>query len=164
MKTLYIVRHAKSGRDLDIRDFDRPLNERGYSDAHQMAIQLAAKNVQIETFITSPAVRTISTALIFAGHLKFPLDQIILRNQLYDTDLKDYLEVISQISGSSSILLTGHNPTISELAQKLSIVRLNDLKTSEVVVLQMNIESWKEIFNTKAKLNFRLNPASVKED
>jgi len=164
MKTLYLVRHAKSGRDLDIRDFDRPLNERGYSDAHQIAIQVASGNNQIDSIISSPAVRTITTALIFAGHLKYSTEKLILRHQLYDSELKDYLTVISQMTNTSSILLVGHNPTISELAQKLSIIRLNELKTSEVVALEFDISSWKDIFNAVGKLIFQVKPASVRED
>src|SRR6185369_5577157 len=122
MKTLYLLRHAKSSKDQpDLQDFDRPLNDRGYADAHLVSKYLTAKKVRIDTMITSPAIRTMSTALIFAKQLNFPFDKILLKKQLYNSDVEDYLICLSEIKDGDRILLVGHNESISELAQKLSI-------------------------------------------
>ena len=67
MKTIIIVRHAKSSwDDHTITDFDRPLNDRGKHDAPIMAERLLKKYPRIEAFISSPAKRALKTAAIFA--------------------------------------------------------------------------------------------------
>ena len=65
MKTLYLIRHAKSSwDDSTLTDFERPLNERGINDAPKMGKLLKEKNIIPELLISSPANRAISTAKI----------------------------------------------------------------------------------------------------
>ena len=66
MKTLFLVRHAKSDWPAHVSDFDRPLSERGHRDAPKMAEFLKSKNVEIDTFVSSPAKRAITTCRYFA--------------------------------------------------------------------------------------------------
>ena len=67
MKTLILVRHAKSDwGDPLLRDFDRPLNERGKKDAPKMAERLLERKIKIDAFISSPARRAAKTATLFA--------------------------------------------------------------------------------------------------
>jgi len=66
MKTLYIVRHAKSSWDYEgIEDIDRPLKKRGIHDAHLVSKFLAAKINKPDVFISSSANRALHTAVIF---------------------------------------------------------------------------------------------------
>ena len=66
MKTLLIIRHAKSSCDITtLNDFDRALNERGKKDAPVMAQRLVDKHINIEAFVTSPAKRAKKTAEFF---------------------------------------------------------------------------------------------------
>ena len=60
MKTLYLIRHAKSDwANITLADIDRPLNTRGYTDAHKMSAMMKQKNIQPDAIVTSPAVRAI---------------------------------------------------------------------------------------------------------
>ena len=61
MKTLILVRHAKSDWTENTDDFDRPLNERGHQDAPKMAKFLKSEEVKIDVFVTSPAKRALTT-------------------------------------------------------------------------------------------------------
>ena len=70
MKTLIIVRHAKSSwDDPDISDFNRPLNERGKKDAPRMAKRLKEKDLAFNTVVSSPAVRALTTCEAFVDVL-----------------------------------------------------------------------------------------------
>ena len=66
MKTLFLIRHAKSSwDDIGLPDFERPLNERGKYDAPQMAKRIKDKKIEIDAFVSSPAKRARKTAEIF---------------------------------------------------------------------------------------------------
>ena len=70
MKQLLVIRHAKSSwNDAVIDDFDRPLNERGNSDAPRMAKLLSEKGIHVDAIISSTANRAFSTAIYFAKEL-----------------------------------------------------------------------------------------------
>ena len=66
MKTLLLVRHAKSDWPVDVEDFDRPLNEVGIINAPKMARLLQDKSIDIDTFISSPAKRALHTCELFS--------------------------------------------------------------------------------------------------
>src|ERR1051325_9362536 len=97
MKTVTLVRHAKSTKSmLNIRDIDRPLNERGYEDAYNVGQRLAAKKFKADMLISSPAIRAFSTALVIADKLSYHENRIVLNKSLYETSADDYFEVMSQ--------------------------------------------------------------------
>ena len=79
MKTLLLVRHAKSSwDDPGMDDIDRPLNDRGKTDAPVMAKRLKNKGVRIDTFISSPAKRARRTARYFAEEYHLEKKDIII--------------------------------------------------------------------------------------
>ena len=71
MKTLYLARHAKSdwGNEV-LKDIDRPLNNRGYSDAYIQSVKFSTDQKHPDLIISSPAVRAFTTAGIFSRTLK----------------------------------------------------------------------------------------------
>ena len=110
MKTLYLIRHAKSDRSLaEISDIDRPLNERGYADAHKMSLIFKNKNIIPDIIISSPAIRALSTALIFCRTLKLDPKTIEINQQLYDTSVKEYLRCITQTDNKFKTVFWQHN-------------------------------------------------------
>src|SRR5580693_1716080 len=121
MKTVYLIRHAKSDWGVDsLADIDRPLNTRGYTDSHTMSIRIKNKNVIPDAILSSPAIRAISTALIFARNLDFNVSNIKINATLYHSDAKKYLQAISQIDNKiNSFMLFGHNPIITDCANSL---------------------------------------------
>ncbi|MBK9061174.1 MAG: histidine phosphatase family protein [Flavobacteriales bacterium] len=71
MRTLYIVRHAKSSwADPGMSDFDRPLNERGMHDAPMMAERFDGRLEPVDLLMSSPAKRALTTANFFAAALE----------------------------------------------------------------------------------------------
>lgn len=147
MKTLYLVRHAKSEWDNpDLKDIERPLNERGYSNANTMSELFKSKFANPDLIISSPAIRAISTALIFARNLNYNANTIKIKQELYDTSVKEYLSVISQIDNTfDSVMLFAHNPTISDFADSLTKSLPTEMTTCAIAGIQFNINDWQEV-------------------
>lgn len=155
MKTIWLVRHAKSSWQLNtLPDIDRPLNERGYRDAHEMPARALAAQPRPTLFITSPAVRTYTTALIFARHLRYPIDQVVSQANLYESSLDEYLSVLTNIDAKqTSVLLVGHNPVITALANHLTAQKIDNVPTCGVLHISLPINNWDEIARTKGSLH-----------
>jgi phosphohistidine phosphatase len=154
MKTLYIVRHAKSDKEYDkLEDIDRPLNGRGYTDAHAMASKLNDTRKKPELIISSPAIRALSTALIFSRKFKYDSKKIILEEKLYETGLKEYMEVINQTNDSfDSIMIFGHNSTITSMVNSFTNPFTENVPTCGVTAISFNVNSWKEVMKNSGKL------------
>jgi len=166
MKQLFLVRHAKSDKSmLSLADIDRPLNERGYSDSHTVAKQLKAELQNPVLIISSPAIRAWSTAMVFAGELKYDIEKIVVDRELYETSVSDYLKVIAKQNDEyRTILIFGHNPTISEVHAKLnSSSLLDDMPTSAISIFQLETDNWSEIANCKKTFKRMLIPADYKK-
>jgi len=152
-KTLHIARHAKSSWDYDdISDIDRPLNTRGINSAYLMARRFAEKKQLPDLLITSPANRALYTAVIYARVLKLSWDTIVLNENIY----MGYVEEIEQIIESTdnkhdSIMLFGHNPTFTVLANHFVKDQIDNIPTAGIVSLTFKENSWENIGNAKPR-------------
>ncbi|MEI8186728.1 MAG: histidine phosphatase family protein [Chlorobiaceae bacterium] len=146
MKTLYLVRHAKSdwGNAL-AGDFERTLNERGMKNAPFMAAILKQKKVTPELVITSPANRACTTAEIFCETLGYPKEMIQKRIEIYEGGARQLLKIVQQINEScTTVMLFGHNPTITDFSNLLAGYHIDSLVTCGVVRIDLEIKSWKD--------------------
>ena len=155
-KSLHIVRHGKSSWDFeDISDIDRPLSPRGINNAYLMARKLSERKVVPDLFLTSPANRALYTSIIFARILKFPYDRIIIEDNIYMGYTEDLIDLIrNQKESSSHILIFGHNPAFTSLANHLMDHYLDNIPTSGIVSLSYKIDSWEEIGKAKPEKDF----------
>ncbi|MDQ3108840.1 MAG: histidine phosphatase family protein [Bacteroidota bacterium] len=155
MKTLYLVRHAKSSWNIDtISDIDRPLNERGYVDAYAMAKRIK-KKVLPGILVSSPAIRAVSTALIFSRVFEKEASAIQLHPLLYDTGSKQYLQVIASIADEhSSAFIFGHNPVITETANLVGGTHLADMATAGIVGIEFDVMTWKKVHSALGRMIF----------
>ncbi len=156
MKTLYLVRHAKSDWEgEDLSDIDRPLNMRGYRDAHFMSTLLKEKKLIPDLIITSPAVRAISTALIFCRNFNLNCSDIHINANLYGTGVNHYISSIAAIDNRhKSIMLFGHNPIISNLANTLTSAFTQNMPTCCIIGVRQSEDNvdWKSFNNTLGEL------------
>ncbi|GAA4774061.1 histidine phosphatase family protein [Stakelama sediminis] len=116
MKTLNLLRHAKSGWDDAItRDFDRPLNDKGKRAAAVMGRHLRGLPVRFERLVASPALRVVQTLEHFAaayGDMPSPE----WNRQVYLASVDTLLDVIHALpEETDSVLLAGHNPGLEDL-------------------------------------------------
>ena len=147
MKTLYLLRHAKSSwSSPSLDDFDRPLNKRGIRSAPFMGEILLKKNISPELIISSPALRAITTAKIIAEKLKYSFSNIRKDKKIYQASTLDLLNVIKQTNNKLKFLmLVGHNPGMTDIINLISDKRLDNLPTAGIVCLKKEADSWEEI-------------------
>ena len=104
MKTLIVVRHAKSSwANIGERDFDRTLNERGKEDAPLMAEKLVKANMKIDAFVSSSAKRARKTARAFAEAYGKTKHDIILSDDLYNAPAATFYETIETLENNLSL-------------------------------------------------------------
>ena len=150
-KTLFIVRHAKSSWDYtDISDVDRPLSLRGINDAGIMAGRLKAKGDIPSLLITSPACRAFHTAIIFSRALKVSCENLVIEERIYPGSINEMLNVIEHVSEKyASIMIFGHNPASTGLANHFLKQPIDNLPTAGIVTLNFNGDSWKNFKDQK---------------
>jgi phosphohistidine phosphatase len=156
MKTLYLMRHAKSSwKDGPIEDFDRPLNKRGERDAPFMGKLMNQTGILPQEMISSPAKRALSTASLFCSEIKFPHHKLKVDNNLYAASSKEMLSVIENLSENvESVLIIAHNPGLTDLANYLSDFPIDNIPTCGIVELLFNKKSWKEIEFGSCRMGF----------
>ncbi|HMK86109.1 MAG TPA: histidine phosphatase family protein [Steroidobacteraceae bacterium] len=149
MKTLFLVRHAKSSRDDPrLADRDRPLADRGALDAPRMGKRLAKRDVQPDLILSSPARRALATATIIAAKLGYKLKDIVVDERLYPGTEGELLAVIRALDDKlRRVMLFGHNPALAGLAQRLSS-EIARMPTSAVAELVFDVKSWSKIGKT----------------
>jgi phosphohistidine phosphatase len=143
-KELLLVRHAKSSWDHPyLDDHDRPLNERGLRNAPEMGKRLQGLGIRTDAWISSTALRAITTAEIIAEEIGFPQDQIQRSKDLYHASATELQEYIGGLNDAhTSVMLFGHNPGMTSLVANLYGLPIDNLPTCGVVHLQFSENSW----------------------
>ena len=164
MKTLYVIRHAKSSWDDEgLTDFDRPLNERGKRDAPAMGKRLKEKDVVPGMLLSSPAKRALSTAKRIAKAIGFEKDKIKTDERLYHADSDTILSVVQSIKDKHEVVfIFGHNPGLTDFVNALMNERqlIDNVPTCGVAAFSINVESWNDIKAGTGKLMFFDYPKS----
>lgn len=152
MKTLILIRHAKSSWDdpyLD--DFERPLNQRGTRDLPKMAARFRSKYADVNYFIASPANRALTTAKAFAEGKE---NTLMVDKSLYHASYRNMISTLRQVANKlDQIALVGHNPGLTGLCNHLLRDEyIDNIPTTGIVVLSLPIKSWNEISAKSASL------------
>jgi phosphohistidine phosphatase len=145
---LVLVRHAKSDWSLPgQQDWDRPLNPRGLRDAPEMARRLKSRKLKPDRILTSPAVRALTTATIMARALKVAASKMTPDERLYLASPGDLLAVIRELGGTSARLMVfGHNPGITEFANRLSAdATIDNLPTCGFFTARFDVADWSQL-------------------
>lgn len=161
MKKLIFVRHGRAEEPVSsVSDFERSLTTRGKIVSEQMAVTLKGKEKSPGILISSPAFRALETAMIFARVLGMDPEEVILKSDLYNrATLKSFAEIIEGTSNENDlIILFGHNPSFTEIPDRLSKDGCDFLPKSGIVCLHFKTETWKGIFHEKGKIEYFLKP------
>jgi phosphohistidine phosphatase len=158
MKTLYIIRHAKSSwADPLASDFERGLNDRGKRDAPRMGKRLKEKEINPDVMISSPAKRALSTARRVAEVINFSKSGLKTDSRLYHADEDTILSVVHDINDKHEVaMMFGHNPGLTEFVNAIAgeDPYINNVPTCGIVALSLPVDSWKNITWKSAKLLF----------
>ena len=164
MKTLLVIRHAKSSWDLEtLNDFERSLNERGKRDGPIMAQRLKDKKIHIDAFVSSPAKRAKKTAELFCSVYNKSKEEIILVSPLYHATPEIFLEVIERLDEDySTVAIFSHNPGITEFVNELADdVVIDNMPTCSVFAVKVNAAKWKDFSKAKKEMLFFDYPGGV---
>jgi len=147
MKTLIVVRHAKSSwDDPDLPDFNRPLNDRGERDAPCMAKRLKEKDLPIDMVVSSPAVRALTTCNVFVDRLGISKAQVKEIKELYHAGDEIILSVIKKLPDASSVaMLFGHNPGLTDFVNNLLEEDIDNVPTAGIVCCGLKVNKWSEV-------------------
>ena len=151
MKTLYIVRHAKSSWAYeDIKDIDRPLKQRGIRDAYLISKVLEKKIKCPSVFVSSCANRALHTALIFSYAFNFPLANIKISKSLYSFSDGYLIKTIKALDdGFDSAIIFSHDHGISDFVNAYGNEEIVHVPTCGVVGIKFKTDHWKDIKNGK---------------
>ncbi|MFS8147776.1 SixA phosphatase family protein [Rhizobium sp. BR 249] len=115
---IYLLRHAEAAwAEPGQRDFDRPLNEKGYGDAEIIADKAADKGFRPDLLISSTALRCRATADAVHRAMGVTLD-VRYVDALYNATVGTYIEIIDA-QDAAAVMLVGHNPTIEQALEAL---------------------------------------------
>ncbi len=144
MKTLLIIRHAKSSwADPGQTDIERPLNDRGKKDAPEMAKRLKDQKLKIDLFVSSPAKRAHKTAKFFAEEFGAAKDDILIVKELYEAAATTFYKVVANFKDKhNTIALFSHNPGITDFVNTLTNVQIDNMPTCAVFAVSIPGESW----------------------
>lgn len=162
MKTVYIVRHAKSSWEYKgIEDIDRPLKKRGIKDSYLVASALVKKIDKPDVFITSSASRALSTAVIFSNVFGFPLSNLQMKKSLYDFSDGYLVKTIKALDDQfDSAIIFSHDHGINDFVNKYGDVFIPHVPTCGVIAIQFENNHWKSI--KKGKTKFQEAPKNHK--
>lgn len=150
MKTLFLIRHAKSSwDDTALPDRDRPLDDRGKRDVAKMGKRLAKRDVKSDLIMSSPAMRALATAEVIAKMLDYKRKDIVVNDRLYAGQADDLLDVIQELGDKlKHVMLVGHNPELTELAHHLSS-EITHMPTCAIAEFTFDVKSWPDIGKAK---------------
>lgn len=154
MKTLYLIRHAKSDwSHAGLRDIDRPLNSRGIKTAPKMASLLRGLGISPDLLVSSPANRARTTAQYFATEFGIPYDKIDIQTEIYEADTRDIMHVIHNLPDTANVVfLYGHNPTFTFFANNFADKMIDNIPTCGIVKIEATIDKWQLFDRSSAKV------------
>lgn len=144
MKYLLLMRHAKSSwADESLSDHDRPLNQRGKSDAPRMGRLLAEEELIPDRILSSTAMRAAATAEIAAQAAGYNGD-IEYLGELYHADPDTIVDILKDLDETySTVMLVAHNPGLEEFVSELSD-QDNRMPTGAIAFFRLEIAHWQE--------------------
>lgn len=155
MKILGLFRHAKSDwNDARLRDFDRPLNQRGRKGAALMGDHIREQGQQWDRVIASPAVRVTQTIEI-ASSSASAAPRVNWDRRIYLASSDTLLDVLREQEGDpGSIVMVGHNPGLEDLifdlvpdddSSPLRDIVEEKFPTAAYAVLELAIKNWSDV-------------------
>ena len=158
MKTLILIRHAKSDWPENTEDFDRPLAEKGIHDAEKMSRFLKEKNISVDKFFTSPALRALTTCEIFNQQFHLETEKLPALYNASDTVFENITVALDD--HLNSVAMFSHNNGISNFANSMS----DDMfmfPTCGVAGFEIECNSWADFLTAPKKLVFFYEPKKI---
>jgi len=152
MKNLYLIRHAQKNQEENILDdFDMPLTSLGEKQANNLGKNINELSLKPDLFISSPALRAKSTALLIAKQIDYK-KEIIYNENIYKAHMSELQEIVSYTYDEvENLFLVGHNPSLTALLLHLTNFK-EKFTMSSFACIEFSCSSWIEISPSNAKL------------
>lgn len=166
MKTLLIVRHAKSSWEYpELPDHERPLLEKGKKRTRKIIEFLQTKKITPDFIISSSAIRARETAKYIAKSLGYPANEIKLDPSLYHADCQLLFDQFLDLSDEyKTLIMVGHNPTLTNFVNHFLQPPIDWLPTSGVVCLSFETDTWENIRTVPVNIDFVVFPKLLNAD
>lgn len=146
MKKLVLVRHGKSSWDLNVRDHDRVLLQRGIDDAHLIGHTLKELNLHFHAIWSSTAARALQTATIISEYVDYSLLKFHLKRELYTFNGEDLLESIYNCPDDiNALMLFSHNHGLTDVVNLLGSEYFDNVPTTGAVIIEFDSIQWVNI-------------------
>ena len=164
MKQIVIVRHAKAVPYGYEDDFNRDLKSRGMDDASRVSRKIKNRGIVPDIMISSPALRAIKTARIFAENLDFPEKQIRENEHIYEgMTTEEFIEIVRALpEEAGTAFFFGHNPAFYYYVIHLLKEYDLDMPTCAAVGIAFHVRTWKEVQSRSGTMSFRVTPKMLK--
>jgi phosphohistidine phosphatase len=145
MKTLFLMRHAKSSwKDDSLADHERPLKKRGKKDIKLISKVMKKNDLKPDLIVTSSAVRAKETAELLAEAIKYK-GKLVVSDDLYMGEPENYMKVLTDIKEKyNSVLIVGHNPGLEAYLQIID-GEIEALPTAGLGYLMLAVDEWEDI-------------------
>ena len=138
-----------------LEDFERPLNKRGKHDAPLMGRRLKSQHVLPGMILSSPAKRAAATAKIIAEEIGYPKKRIVYETAIYEAGVETLAELLYGVdNGIQEVMLCGHNPGMTMLAEYLCRTLIENIPTCGIVCIDFAVDTWQDIGGGVGKLVF----------
>ena len=146
MKTLYMVRHAKSSWTHDVIDHQRPLKGGGKKDCKLVSNAVKQVVTRPDKIISSDANRALTTALYFKEALKVDAANFITNHEMYDFGGQNVMRIIAGLDNElDSVLLVGHNHAFTSIANMLGDRHFDNVPTCGFLMLEFDTDTWSKV-------------------
>ncbi len=164
MKTLLLLRHAKSDwGDETLRDFDRPLSQRGERDAPRIGRALAERGVLPDLVVSSPAnrARTTAAAVVEAAGLEL---EPRFEGGIYEASPGELMQIIRKLPDQSGCaMLVGHNPGFENTLARLT-GQHERMPTAALACITFQVDRWEDVEDDQGKLLWLITPKTLVGD
>lgn len=156
VKQLYLLRHAQTlEKRPDEKDRDRILTPVGFQNANRMGMNLKNKKVQPDIIICGVATRTQQTAESIAEHVSYDSNRVHINGEVYDASIRTLLNVVNNLKEEwKTVVLIGHNPSISYLAEYITGEAVGNMTTCGLVSINFKMDSWLEVSEGNGDFQF----------
>jgi phosphohistidine phosphatase len=156
VKKIYLIRHAKSSwSEEGMSDYERPLNKRGKKDLPFMANRLKEFGIKPDLILSSPAKRAQKSAKTIAEIIDYGMDNITYDEALYDSSYTTYRYLLDSLDDRlNTVFIVAHNPTLTEVGERLSGAILTNIPTCSIVCIEFDVKSFKDIEEDSGKIIF----------
>ena len=159
MKKILITRHAEASSSSNLgTDFSRPLTELGLRDCQLIGKELENKNFRPDLSIISSSIRTIQTYENLSKFLNLESNKLDIKDSLYNIGFDDFISMLKIINSEfKSVMVVGHNPTMSIFTKKYSDSKINQFPPGSSALFSCDISSW-GLIDENLKFEYFIKP------